>query len=150
MEGSIFFFIESKTFEFSQQRKWVLSSFSGIMRELETQYNQFLWAKSFTKRLLMHVEEMLSNQSPCSFVRTFREGDKVFILQLGSIAHGTFLLITELMNGRCRGSIVVPEGKLGCGWGGFGFHLRKAIFPDSVAAITHHQSIAIRCAKCYF
>ena len=67
---------------------------------------------------------------------------------MGSNAHGTFLLIIELINCRHRGSIFVPEGKLGCGWRGFGFHLRKAIFPNSVADITHHKSIVIRCAKC--
>ena len=40
-----------------------------------------------------------------------------------------FLLIKKKKN---RGSIVVLEGKLGCGWRGFGFHLRKVIALDLV------------------
>ncbi|KAK7831726.1 hypothetical protein CFP56_027080 [Quercus suber] len=67
-----------------------------------------------------------------SFARTFRDGDKVFIVQLGSNAHGRFFMISELIHGRRKGFIVVPEGKLGSGWRGFGLHLRKAIAPESL------------------
>ncbi|KAF3961438.1 hypothetical protein CMV_013943 [Castanea mollissima] len=42
-------------------------------------------------------------------------------------------MISELLHGRRKGFIVVPEGKLGCGWRGFGCHLRKAIAPESPA-----------------
>ena len=31
---------------------------------------------------------------------------------------------------------MVPEGKLGSGWRGFGFHLQKAIAPETLAAQT--------------
>ena len=64
---------------------------------------------------------------PENFARTFRDGNKVFILQLGFNAHGSFLMISELLHGRRKGLIIVLEGKLGSGWRGFGFHLRKAI-----------------------
>ena len=74
----------------------------------------------------------MSNIPPRNFARTFKDGSKVFILQLGSNAHGNFLMISELLHGRQKGSIIVPEGKLGSGWRGFGFHLCKAIAPDSL------------------
>ena len=72
---------------------------------------------------------MISKQKSGQFARTVREGDRVLILQLGSNAHGTFLLFSELDNGCRRGSIVIPEGKSGFGWRGFGTHLRKTILP---------------------
>ena len=74
----------------------------------------------------------MSNVTTGNFARTFRDGDKVFILQIGSNAHGSFFMISELVHGRRKGFIVVPEGKLGSGWRGFGFHLRKAIAPETL------------------
>ena len=41
-------------------------------------------------------------------------------------------MISELVHGCQKGFIVVPEAKLGSGWGGFGFHLRKAISPETL------------------
>ena len=73
----------------------------------------------------------------------------VFILQLGSNAHGSFLMISELLHSRRKGFIVVLEGKLGSGWRGFGFHLRKTIAletlvvklpPKNLSGIEHKAS----------
>ena len=64
-----------------------------------------------------------------NFARTFKDGYKVFILQLGSNAHGSFFMISELVHGCQKGFILVPKGKLRSGWRGFGFHLQKAIAP---------------------
>ncbi|KAK7833453.1 e3 sumo-protein ligase mms21 [Quercus suber] len=70
-----------------------------------------------------------------------QDGSKVFILQLGSNAHGSFLMIFELLHGHRKGSIIVPEGKMGSGWRGFGFHLRKAIAPVSLTINPSFQSV---------
>ena len=72
------------------------------------------------KRVLFYVEELISKQSIGLFMSTVREGGNVFILQLGSNTHGTFSLISELAKGKCKGFIVIPEGKKGSGWRGFG------------------------------
>ena len=50
-------------------------------------------------------------------------------MQLGSNAHVSFLMLFELFSGKRKGSIVIPEGKLGSGWRGFGIHMRKTIVP---------------------
>ena len=89
--------------------------------------------KESAKHLLAIVEDLMSNTTPSNFARTFKDGEKVFILQLGSNAHGSFLMISELIHSRRKGFLVVPEGKSGSGWQGFGFHLRKAIAPGSLA-----------------
>ena len=39
----------------------------------------------------------------------------VFILQLGSNAHGTFLMVSELLHGQRKGNIRIPERRLGSG-----------------------------------
>ena len=52
-------------------------------------------------------------------------------------------MISELEHGRQKGLIIVPEGKLGSGWRGFGFHLRKAISPDSRVVKSQPSSILI-------
>ena len=91
-------------------------------------------------RLLTYVEDLMSNTCPENFARTFRDGSKVFILQLGFNAHGSFLMISELLHGHRKGLIIVPEGKLGSGWRGFGFHLCKAIAPDTLGVKPPSQS----------
>ncbi|KAK7834781.1 putative serine/threonine protein phosphatase 2a regulatory subunit b''gamma [Quercus suber] len=65
---------------------------------------------------------------------TIREGDIVFILQLGSNDHGTFLMVSELLHGRRKGNIVISEGRLGSGWRGFGLNLRKTLKPTSLSS----------------
>ena len=79
------------------------------------------------------MEKLLSKQYSDHFVRTKREGEKVLILQMGSNAHGMFLLLFELLHGRRRGNIVIPEGTMGSGWRGFGLHLRKMLDLASLA-----------------
>ena len=39
----------------------------------------------------------------------------VFILQLGSNAHGTFLMVSKLLHGQRKGNIRIPERRLGSG-----------------------------------
>ncbi|KAK7837461.1 hypothetical protein CFP56_021261 [Quercus suber] len=56
---------------------------------------------------------------------------------LGSNARGNFLLVSELIHGQRKGSIVIPEGKLGRGWGGFGLHLKKTL-EDSLLRQGHY------------
>ena len=89
--------------------------------------------KGSAKRLLLNVNELISGQSHGQFAKFFREGDECFLLQLRSNTYGAFLLISELINGRRKGSLVVPEGKSGSGWRGFGLQLRKVIDPKSLA-----------------
>ena len=89
--------------------------------------------KESAKQLLSMVEDFISSKSPRDLVRTVRDGNTIFILQLGSNAHGSFLMISELLHGHKKGFIVVPEGKLGSGWRGFGFHLRKIIALETLA-----------------
>ena len=84
------------------------------------------------------MEELIFGQSRGQFAKSFREGDKFFILQLGSNTYSSFLLISELIHGCCKDSIVVPEGKSGSGWRGFGLHLQPRV--SSFQASNHRYS----------
>ena len=132
MGGSVFFFVESKSFEFSVEEGGMFYQLRIYERGRDSLRSIFM-GRGSAKRLLFYVEELISGQSSGQFARSCREGDKCFILQLGSNSHGAFLLISELTHGRRKGSIVVPEGKTGSGWRGFGLHLRKVLDPESLA-----------------
>ena len=49
--------------------------------------------KESAKCLLANVVELMSNVPLGNYARTFKDGDKVFILQLGSNAYGNYLFI---------------------------------------------------------
>ena len=137
MGGSIFFFAESKTFEFSVEGGTFYMV--RIFERNKDSLRSVFMGKESAKRLLTFVEDLMSN-TPQNFARTFRDGNKVFILQLGFNVHRSFLMISELVHGRRKGLIIVPEGKLGSGWRGFGFHLRKAIAPETLVVKPPSQS----------
>ena len=69
--------------------------------------------KGSAKRLLFNVEELISRQSRGQFAKSFREGDKLFILQLGSNTYDSFLLISKLIHGRRTGSIASKQATTG-------------------------------------
>ena len=131
MGGSIFFFVKSKSFEFSVEEGGSFFLLRIFERFKDSLRSVFL-GKECAFRLLSYIEDLMSNSRPENFAKTFRDGNNVFILQLGLNAHGSFLMISELLHGRRKGLIIVPKGKLGSGWRGFGFHLRKAIAPNSL------------------
>ncbi|KAK9995176.1 hypothetical protein SO802_024879 [Lithocarpus litseifolius] len=132
MGGSFFFFIESKSFEFSVEEGgsfFLLRIFESSRAALRSVF----MGKECAKRLLTMLEDHNYSEPPIHFARTVRDGEIVFNLQLGFNAHGSFLMISELLHGRQKGFIVVPEQKLGSGWRGFGSYLRKALAPGSLA-----------------
>ncbi|GMY08291.1 pentatricopeptide repeat-containing protein [Fagus crenata] len=81
-------------------------------------------------RLVANMAELESKHSSGTFVRTVREGDIVFIIQRCSNNKGRYVSIQEVHKGGRRVSIIIPEGKNGRGWRGFGFELRQAIGLD--------------------
>ena len=60
---------------------------SIVIKDIQIRNKDSLWSvfmgKESAKRLLTYVEDLLSLSPPEQFARTFRDGNKVFILQLG-------------------------------------------------------------------
>ena len=132
MGGSIFFFVESKTFEFSIEEDGTYFMLHIFERNWDSLRSIFM-GKESANHLLAIVEDLMSNTTPGNFAQTSRDGEKVFILQLGSNAHDSILMILELIHGRWKGFLVVPEGKSGSELRGFDLHLRKAIASGTLA-----------------
>ena len=63
-------------------------------------------------------------------------------MQLGSNAHGSFLILSELFRGKHKGSIVILKGKLGSGWRGFGIHMRKTIAPVRQGILGYNKDVS--------
>ena len=137
MGGSVFFFVESKTFEFSIEEGGMFYQLRIQERGKDSLRTIFM-GKGSAKRLLLNVEELISGQSRGQFAKSFHEGDKCFILQLRSNTYDSFLLISKLIHSHRKGSIVVPEGKSGSGWRGFGLHLQPRV--SSFQASNHRYS----------
>ena len=97
MGGSTFFFIESKTFEFSVEEGGSYYLLQIFERDLTSMCSIFM-GKESANCFLFHLQELISKQSPGHYARTIREGDIVFILQLGSNGHGMFLMVFELLH----------------------------------------------------
>ena len=142
MGGSIFFFVESKMFEFSVEEGGTYFMLRIYERNKDS-FRSVFTGKESAKRLSTYVEDLMSHSPPEQFARTFKDGNKVFILQLGFNVHGSFLMISELVHGHRKGLIIVLEGKLGSGWRGFGFHLHKAISPESLVVKLQSPSALI-------
>ena len=130
--GGSFFFIESKTFAFSVEEGGSYFLLRIFERGLSLMRSVFM-GKASANRFLFHLEKLISKRSPGLSARTIREGDLVFILQLGSNAQGTFLMVSKL-HGRRKGSIVIPKGRMGNGWRGFGLNLRNILKPPSLTS----------------
>ena len=88
MGGSTFVFIESKTFEFVIEEGGSFFSLRIFERGRHSSRSVCM-GKESAKRLLFHVEELMSKHKPGQFARTVREGDRILILQLGSNARIT-------------------------------------------------------------
>ena len=125
MGGSFFFFVESKSFEFCVEEGGSFFSLRIFERGRYSLRSVFM-SKEGAKRLQSLLEDFISSKPLGHFVRTVRDGETVFILQLGFNTHGYFLTLSKFLRGRRKDFIVVSEGNLGCGWRGFGSHLRKA------------------------
>lgn len=103
------FSLKQKPFEFAIEEGG-LFFLSHIHERGRSSLLSVCMSKECAKRILFHIEELISKPNPGQFVRAVTEDNSVLILQLGSNAHGSFLLVSELDKGRWRGSIVIPEG----------------------------------------
>ena len=84
MGGFTFVFIESKTFEFVVEEGGTFYLLR-IYERGQSSLRYVCMGKESARRILTHIEELISKQSPGQFARTVREGDKVFIMQLGNM-----------------------------------------------------------------
>ena len=126
MGGSLFCFVEAKSFEFSVEEGGSFFLLRIYERGRNSLRSVFM-GKECAKRMLSIMEKFILSELHDHFARTVREGETVFIIQSGSNAHGYYLMISELLHGRRKGFLVIPEGRMGHGWRGFMWHLKKVL-----------------------
>ena len=65
--------------------------------------------------VLLEVAKMSNDQN---LFRSFREGNKIFVLQKQRNGKGRFVTITTLGDTKSKGSVIIPEGRDASGWNG--------------------------------
>lgn len=71
------------------------------------------------------MEELKQVGEIRDFCRTYRVGSTVLILQRRGNEHGRFLELSEYAFGGRRSSVMIPEGRVGCGWANCLAQLRR-------------------------
>ena len=79
MGGSLFFFVESKSFEFCVEEGGSFFSLQIFERGRYSLCSVFM-GKECAKRLLSLLEDFISSKPTGHFARTVRDGETVFIL----------------------------------------------------------------------
>ena len=98
MGGSLFWLVESNSFEFSVEEGGSFFLLRIYERGRNSLRSVFM-GKECAKRMLSLMEKFILSELPEHFARTVREGESVFIIQSGSNAHGYYLMISELLHG---------------------------------------------------
>jgi hypothetical protein len=71
------------------------------------------------------MEELVCDSNSKDFIKSFKEGSKVTIIQRGSNMSGQFLEVAMYAVGGWRGLIMVPKGREGRGWSRFAAEMSK-------------------------
>ncbi|CAI9776149.1 unnamed protein product [Fraxinus pennsylvanica] len=128
MGGVRFLSIEFKTFEFILEGGGVHSI---RINELGRGFvHSVVMGRGCAIRVAGAIEDLISKPYIESFARTFRVGDAVIFLQRCSNRKGRFISIQEIHRGGRKGAIIIPEGRNGVGWRGFGVELRRHCVPE--------------------
>ncbi len=70
--------------------------------------------------------------------RSFREGNKVFVIQKQRNGKGRFASMTVLGETKDRGSVIIPEGRDAGGWRGFSQEINGVLTP-AVPTLNHQR-----------
>jgi hypothetical protein len=113
--------VESKTFVFT-----VVEGASVVrVEERRRNFSGLVLLGAQSSGLLFSTLESVLRFSGKDFVRSFREGSKVFIVRRGGNVAGRFIEVAAYALGGLRGIIYIPEGRNGWGWSKFLAELGK-------------------------
>ena len=108
-----FFYVESKAFEIVKNT--IELSIIERSRNHYSSVTMGLVAALWLRDVLHEVAKMSNDQN---LFRSFREGNKIFVLQKQKNGKGRFVTITALGDTKSKGSVIIPEGSDSCGWNG--------------------------------
>jgi hypothetical protein len=118
-----YFYVEAKSFEFRSD----VCVGDGVRL---AEWNKGLFRAVFLNTLSVGwfrraMEELKQVGEIRDFCRTYRVGSTVLILQRRGNEHGSFLELSEYALGGRRSSVMIPEGRVGCGWANCLAQLRR-------------------------
>ena len=78
---------------------------------------------------LLEVVQLSNAQN---LFRSFREGNKIFVIQKQRNSRGSFVSATVLGNSKGRGCVIILEGRDACGWRGVSHELGSLLLPKAI------------------
>ena len=79
---------------------------------------------------LLEVAKLSNNRN---VFRSFREGNKVFVIQKQQNGRGSFVTVTVLGDSKGRGGVIIPAGRESWGWHGLSEELDGLLNPKAAA-----------------
>ena len=119
-----FFQVESKAFELVKNAIEVSIIERG--RKHTSTVSMGFAAAFWFRDSLLEVAKLSNEQN---VFRSFREGNKVFVVQKQRNNRGSFVTITVLGDSKGRGGVIIPEGKDSWGWRGVSMELQGLLNP---------------------
>jgi hypothetical protein len=108
-----FFYVESKSFEIVKNaiELSIIERSRNHFSIVTMGFVAALWLRD----VLLEVAKLSNDQN---LFRSFREGNKIFVLQKQRNGKGRFVTITALGDSKSKGYVIIPEGRDACGWHG--------------------------------
>ena len=119
-----FFQVESKSFELVKNAIEVSIIERG--RKHTSTVSMGFAAAFWFRDSLLEVAKLSNDQNA---FRSFKEGNKVYVLQKQRNTRGSFVTITVLGDSKGRGGVIIPEGKDSWGWRGVSMELQGLLNP---------------------
>ena len=137
MSEKRFFHVESKSFEIVKNAI-ELSIIERGRKHISIVSMGF--AAAFGLRdALVEITKLSTDQN---LFRSFREGNKVFVLQKQRNGSGRFVTITVLGDAKGKGCVIIPEGREASGWRGMSHEINGVM--DMKATEKDHRRLEPR------
>ena len=133
MSDSRFFHVESKSYE--------IARYVNELRIIERGQKHFshvtmgLVTARWCHDILLEFVTLPPDQNA---FRSFREGNRVFVIQKQRNGKGRFASVTVLGDTKDKGSVIIPEGRGAGGWRGFSQEINGVLTP-AVSAVHHNR-----------
>jgi hypothetical protein len=131
MGVSRLFHVESKSFELVKNAMEVIIIECG--KKHKSRVSMGFAAAFWFRDSLLEVAKLSKEQNA---FRSFREGNKVYVIQKQRNDRGNFVTVTVLGDSKERGGVIIPEGRESRGWCGISEELNGLL---SATAIDNHR-----------
>ena len=122
-----FFYVESKSFEI-KKNAFEMRIIERGRKHLSNVSMGFAVAQ-WLRDALLEVAKLSKDQN---LFRSFREGNKVYVVQKQKNGRGSFVSVTVLGDSKSRDCVIIPEGRDTWGWRGISHEIDHLLRPKVV------------------